>query len=393
MQASSQLNQGKCERVADIQIWRWKSHNGLASDRRHNKEAKPGHNVSVSANIFPVPCRAMSFSDNSPKKRRAQNRAAQKAFRERQKRTYRDLEIRNEELSISLGEALQEINRLRTLINSMSLERKTHTDGMSPLRRTPEPSVCSAKCASRVQSARGPAASSQCPNDKGKNRRSFEHLPNAPHVHIHTNACLFKSTRTTTGDQHSVEFSSASNEYVAAMKSAKRVCISAANSSPPSIPNHENLHPNGRARQELVPDSAPWLPMDTTLSADQMHASAGLRSLLSSSLRGKEPSIRNLMNCSLQQGYDYYNTESPNFASTPLIDEDTLGTPLTSPNPTRGIHQFCADAQQFQPYSTNANDFPGQFQTAFEASAADFSDFTIPSSFGLGELVWFEAPY
>lgn len=133
--------------------------------------------------------------------------------------------------------------------------------------------------------------------------------------------------------------------------------------------------------------------MDAALSADQMHASAGLQSLSSSSLRWKEPSIRNLMNCSLQQGYDCYNTESPNFASTPLIDEDALDTPLTSPNPTRGILQFCADAQQFQSHSTNANDFPGQFQAAFEASAADFSDFTNPSSFGLGELDWFEAPY
>ena len=274
------------------------------------------------------------FSDNVPKKRRAQNRAAQKAFRERQKRACQDLEVRNEELNVSLGEALQEINRLRTLINSMSLERKTHADRTSPLRGTP--------------------------------------------------------------DQHTVEFSSASNESVAAMKSAKRVCISAANSSPPSILNHESLHPNGQARQELVPDSASWLPMDATLSTDQLHASAGLRSLSSSSLQGEEPSIRNLMNCSscsLQQGYDCYNTESSNFASTPLIDEDTLDTPLTSPNPTRGILQFCADAQQFQSHSTNANDFPGQFQAAFEASAADFSDFTIPSSFGLGELDWFEAPY
>lgn len=123
---------------------------------------------------------------------------------------------------------------------------------------------------------------------------------------------------------------------------------------------------------------------------------AGLRSLSSSSLQGKEPSVRNLMNCSscsLQQGSDCYNTESFNFASTPLIDEDTLDTPLTSPNPTRGILRFCADAQQFQSHSTNANDFPGQFQAAFEASAADFSGFTIPSSFGLGELDWLEAPY
>jgi len=332
---------------------------------------------------------------NSPKKRRAQNRAAQKAFRERQKQTCRDLEVRNEELNTSLGEALQEVGRLRTLVNSMSLERKTHTDRMSPLRGTPKPSVCSAKCASQVQSARGPAASSHRLISKGKNGRSFEHVPNAPHVHVHTNACLFKSTGTTTGDQHTVEFSSASNELVAAMNPAKQVCISAANSSPPSIPNHGNLHPSGQTRQGLVPDSAPWLPMDATLSADQLHASTGLRPLSNSSLQGKEPSIRNLMNypsCSLQQGYDCYNTESSSFASTPLIDGDPLDTSLTSPNLTRGILRFCADAQQFQSHSTNANGFPGQFQAAFEAPAADLSEFTIPSSFGLGELDWFEAP-
>jgi hypothetical protein len=275
-------------------------------------------------------------------------------------------------------------------MNSMSLDRT------SPLRGTLEPPVCSAKCASQVQSARGPATSPRCPIGEGKNRRSFEHLPNAPRVHIHTNACLFKSTGTTSGDQHSVEFSSASNGSVAAMKSAKRVCISAANSSPPSIPHHESLHPNGRARQELVPDSASWLPMGATLSADHLHASAGLRSLSSSSLQGKEPSIRNLMNCSScspQQGYDCYNTESSNFASTPLIDEDTLDTPLTFPNPTRDILRSCTDAQRFQSHSTNADNFPGQFQATFEASAADLSDFTIPSCFELGELDWFEAPY
>src|SRR5271169_6885897 len=60
MKMSSQLKQRKSERVADVQIWGWKSHNGLASDQRHNKETKPGHNVSVSVHIFPVPCSAMS---------------------------------------------------------------------------------------------------------------------------------------------------------------------------------------------------------------------------------------------------------------------------------------------------------------------------------------------
>jgi hypothetical protein len=154
------------------------------------------------------------FSDNIPKKRRAQNRAAQKAFRERQKRTYRDLEVRNEELHISLGEALEEINRLRTLMNSMPLERKTHIDRTSPLRGTPEPSICSAKCTSQVH---GPATSSRRPIDKDKNSGSFEHVLSTHHVHTHTNACLFKSTGTTTGGQRTVEFSSASNESVATM--------------------------------------------------------------------------------------------------------------------------------------------------------------------------------
>ena len=336
------------------------------------------------------------FSDNTAKKRRAQNRAAQKAFRERQKQTYRDLEVRNEELNISLGEALREINRLRTLVNSMSLERKTHVDRTSPLRGTPEPSVSSAKCASQVQSACGPATPSQRPIDKCKNGRCSEHMLNASHVHIHTNACLFKSTATTTGDQRTVKFSSASNEFVATMKSAKRVCISAANSSTPPIPNHESLHPNGQACQELVPDSASWLPMDATLNATHLYASTGLRSLSNSLLQGKEPSVRNLVDCSscsLQQGYDCHNPESSNFASTPLMDEDTLETPLTSPDPTRDILRLCADAQQFQSHSTTANGFSGPCQAPFEASAADFSDFTIPSCFGLGEVDWFEASY
>jgi hypothetical protein len=336
------------------------------------------------------------FSDNTVKKRRAQNRAAQKAFRERQKRTYRDLEVRNEELSISLGEALREINRLRTLVNSISLERKTHGDRTPPLRGTPAPSVSSAKCAPQVQSAREPATSSQRPIDKCKNGRCFEHMLNASHVHIHTNACLFKSTGTTTRDQHTVKFSSASNEFVATMKSAKRVCISAANSSPPPIPNHKSLHPNDLACQELVPDSASWPPMDTTLNASHLYASTGLRSLSNSSLQGKERSVRNLVDCSscsLQQGYDCHNPESSNFASTPLMDEDTLETPLTSPDPIHDILRLCADAQQFQSHSTNANGLSSPCQTPFEASAADFSDFTIPSCFGLGEVDWFEAPY
>jgi hypothetical protein len=74
VKTSGQLKQGKCERVADIQIWRWKSHNGLASDQRHNKETKPGHNVSVSANILPVPCSAMLTVRRNAELRTGQHR-------------------------------------------------------------------------------------------------------------------------------------------------------------------------------------------------------------------------------------------------------------------------------------------------------------------------------
>ena len=57
---SNQLKQRKSERVADVKIWRWKSHDGLSSDQRHKKETESGHNISVSANIFRVPCSEMS---------------------------------------------------------------------------------------------------------------------------------------------------------------------------------------------------------------------------------------------------------------------------------------------------------------------------------------------
>jgi hypothetical protein len=56
----NQLKQRKSERIADVKIWRWKSHDGLSSDQRHKKETKSGHNISVSVNIFRVPCSAMS---------------------------------------------------------------------------------------------------------------------------------------------------------------------------------------------------------------------------------------------------------------------------------------------------------------------------------------------
>lgn len=60
LKKSSQLKQRKSERVADAKIWRWKSHDGLSLDQGHKKETRSGHNISVSANIFPVSCSAMS---------------------------------------------------------------------------------------------------------------------------------------------------------------------------------------------------------------------------------------------------------------------------------------------------------------------------------------------
>ena len=60
LKKSNQLKQRKSERVADVKIWRWKSHDGLLSDQRHKKGTKPGHNISVSANTFRVPCSAIS---------------------------------------------------------------------------------------------------------------------------------------------------------------------------------------------------------------------------------------------------------------------------------------------------------------------------------------------
>ena len=347
---------------------------------------------------LPEPRREVS--DEVPKKRRAQNRAAQKAFRERQKRTYRDLEARNEELTTYLEEALQEINRLRSLVDSRSLEMKTHGDGTSTVQETTEPSVCSAKCHSRVLPAR--AISNPCQRQAGKrkNTTDFEHLLNAPHDHLHTNACLFQNTTTLTSDQPAVQFSSSSNEAVATMQSAKQICMASANPPPYSIPNHESLHRHCQARQAhqgCTGESAPWLQVDATLAADQADAFAGFESPSSSSLRDMENSCANLMHCSsfLPQtlGYDCCNTGSSNFTSTPARDDDTLDTPLTSPDSTGDMLRFCTDAAQFHSHFTNANEFPPRFSAHFEAEPADFSNLTIPSCFGLGEVDWFDAPY
>ena len=334
------------------------------------------------------------FSDNTPKKRRAQNRAAQKAFRERQKRTYRDLEVRNEELNMSLGEALREINRLRTLVNSMSLERKTHGDRTPPLRGTPAPSVSSAKCAPQAQSACEPATSSQRPIDKCKNGRCSEHMLNASHVHIHTNACLFKSTGTTTRDQHTVEFSSASNEAVATVLAAKHMCNTPSDSNPQSIPNPGNVHVS---RQAPNPESVPWLAMDATLDDVQATSSKDLRSLSCSSLHEMGLVCGISMNClscsALQQGYDSYARVSSNFASTSTLDHDMLETPLTSPGSNVDVLPLCTYSPRQHPRSTDANGSSARSSASFEEASAVSSDHTLPSSFGLGEMDWFETPY
>jgi hypothetical protein len=336
-----------------------------------------------------------TISDEVPKKRKAQNRAAQKAFRERQKRAYRDLEVKNEELNASMGEALQEINRLRSLVDNMSLEMKAYKDTTLTAQETTEPAVCSIKCRSRVLSPRAVTSSPQRLFDRGKSARSFEHVMNAPNLHLHNNACLFKITATSS-DQQTAEFSSASNEAVATMQSAKQMCVTSGVSLNHSIPNYEPDR-NCQASQAHISESFPWLLMDATLSTDQVDASTGLGSHSRASLYETESSCSNLMNCpsysSLQREYGCGNTGSSNFASTPPIDNDTLDTPLTSSDATSNMLQFCKDAPQFHSRSTDANHISRRSSAPFQAAPVAFSDLTIPSSFGLGELDWFEALY
>jgi hypothetical protein len=228
---------------------------------------------------------------------------------------------------------------------------------------------------------------------KGKNTRSSENGQNAPHSQLHTNACLFQSTATITRDRHTAQLSSASNEAVATMQSAKQICINSGNASSHSIPNHEISRAKGQADiLELVP----WLSIDATLSADQVDAYAGRRSLSGLLIQETEPFCANLMDCSscssLPHGYDWCNTRSSNFESTPSIDDDTLDTPLTSPDSNGDMLQFCTDAPQYHSPSTNTNDSSGRFSAPFEVTPASVSELRT-SCFGLGEVDWLEAPY
>jgi hypothetical protein len=175
------------------------------------------------------------------------------------------------------------------------------------------------------------------------------------------------------------------------------MCVTSANSSHRSIPNHEGLHASHQALQAHIPESALWLLMDATLSADQLDTSISLGSLSCSLANEMERFGMNLMNCvscSFQgQGYDYYSTRTSNFASTPAIDDDPHDTPWTSPHSNSDIPQLSTNAPQYPSPSDNVNDFPGRFSAALGAVPAAFSDITIPSCFGLDEADWFETPY
>jgi hypothetical protein len=50
---SSQMKQRKSEGIADVQIWRWKSHNERVPDSIHTKETQIGQSISVCANETP----------------------------------------------------------------------------------------------------------------------------------------------------------------------------------------------------------------------------------------------------------------------------------------------------------------------------------------------------
>ena len=337
-------------------------------------------------------------SDKVTKKRRAQNRAAQKAFRERQKRSYHDLEVRNEKLTTSLGEALQEIDRLRSLMDSVSLETKTREERTWAVREIAESSVCSSKCRPRVLSAQAISRTSQRQLEKGNNTSDSEPVLNTPHILLHTNACLFKSPPTTTSDQQqTAQSSSSSNEAIATMQLANQICMTSASSRPCSIPNHEGVqrHCQGRqARERQLEESASWFQVDATPSASQASASAGLASSLLREVDQPGAPLMNCLSCLPQkQGYDCYHAGSSNFAPTPARVDTTLDTSLTSPNSTADMRQFCTDASQLHPHPTNPNKFSDQFSAPFEVATAEFSDLTIPSCFGLAEVDWLEGCY
>lgn len=224
-------------RVVGGQIWRWKSHNERVTEPTYTKEIEVGYNISVCTVIVPAKCHGVS--DQAAKKRKAQNRAAQKAFRARQKSTYRDLEARNDELANSMKEALQEISRLRSLVDTMSLEIKTYKERKSTGEANTKQSVCSAKCSLQASTAQETESAPQPIFGMGEDLKSAEYALNAPHSQTHPNSCLFRSTGTTASDQNSSKFSSVSNEAVATTLAAKQMCITPGNSNPQSIPNPE----------------------------------------------------------------------------------------------------------------------------------------------------------
>ena len=273
------------------------------------------------------------------------------------------------------------------------MEMKTCRDGTSDIEEATEPSVCSAKCLSRELPARVVSDFPQVFVGKRENTN----LLNFPPVHLHTNACLFKSTTTTVSNRHTVRLSSSSDEAFATMQWAKKGSMDSADSPPCSIPNHESSHRHCQAHQARVGESAPWVQLDTTLTAGQVDASAGFESLPHPSLPETERSCDNLTHCSsclpLRQRYDCYNTGSSNFTSTPPRDDDTFDTPLTPPDPTGNALRLCADGPQFHAQGTNASEISPSFFAPFEAAPTDFSDLTIPSCFGLSDIDWFETPY
>jgi hypothetical protein len=379
-------------KAADAQIWRWKSHNERVLHPRYTKQPELGYTESVCAATIPAQCHEPG---EIPKKQRAQNRAAQRAFRARQKRTFRDLEVRNRELTDSLDEALEEINGLRSFVNSTFLEMKTHRGGTSSaVNPATQQYICSVKCRSKVMSVEANGSPTRHLFRKGKNTRSSENGRNAPQPQIHTNACLFQSTATTTIDRYTAQFSSASNEAVATMQSAKQICINSGTASSRSIPNCENSRAK---RQAHILELVPWLSIDATLSADQVDAYAGCRSLSGLSIQETEPFCANLMDCSSCSSspheYHWCSTGSSTFASTSAIDDDNLDTPSTSPDSNGNMVQFGTDAPQCLSPSTNINDSSGLFSAPFEGAAGPDSELKIPSCFGLGEVDWYEAPY
>lgn len=378
--------------VAGGQIWRWKSHNERVTEPTYMKGIEVGYNISVCTIIVPAKCHGVS--DQAVKKRRAQNRAAQKAFRARQKRTYHDLEARNDELANSMKEALQEISRLRSLVDSMSLEMKTYKERKSTGEANTKQSVCSAKCSLPASTPQETESAPQPVFGMGEDLKSAEYAWNARHPQTHTNSRLFRSTGTATSDQYSSKFSSASNEAVATVLAAKHMCNTPSDSNPQSIPNPGNVHVS---RQAPNPESVPWLAMDATLDDVQATSSKDLRSLSCSSLHEMGLVCGISMNClscsALQQGYDSYSRVSSNFASTSTLDHDMLETPLTSPGSNVDVLPLCTYSPRQHPRSTDANGSSARSSASFEEASAVSSDHTLPSSFGLGEMDWFETPY